>query len=77
MNERIASTRVAFSSFVICHSAFPVYFSRSERFGASFHLSGSSRTNQRARSERTKLKNSALNEKSRSDSGQNNNAKSH
>src|SRR5712691_2831265 len=31
-------------------------FSRSEGFGASFHLSGSSRTNQQARSERSIIK---------------------
>ena len=64
---------VSFSK-IVCHFQSSAYFSRPTR---SFHLSRACGTNQRARSERSTTKNSALNEESRSNSGHNNNAKSH
>jgi len=61
------------STFVI----FPLRFAFRKEFGSSFHLSrAAGLISERGRKDRL-IKNSALNEESRSNSGQNNNAKSH
>src|SRR2546423_9154649 len=55
-----------------CHFLQPIYFSRSERFGTPFHLSRvAGLISERGRKDR-QLTNSALNQESRSNSGQNN-----